>query len=120
MSSKKLFSEVEINCMKKNELLFNLQQYGVRGVSNLNKDDLNKLFKQHVNRERVQPSGKSIVLDTVQIDLEEKRKVFDLPTLKWSNDFSTINIPKDFTLGKINKFLTKPSLLDRAWVIICS
>ena len=111
MSGKRLFSEMEINSMKKNELLFNLQQYGVRGVSNLNKDDLSNLFKHHVNRERVQPSGEPIDLDSVEKDLEEKRRLFDSSALVWSNDISKISVPKDFTLNKIDKFLTSITIL---------
>ena len=75
-----------------------------------NKAELNWLAKFYIDEGE---SEENVLLeDEVQKVLEDKRKIFDDPQLKWSDVTSTkITIPKEFSLKTIQTFLVESPLL---------
>ena len=103
---KKLFRDIEINAMNKNQLVFNLRSYGAKITGN--KPELADRLKDYVKREIDFPSNDDLDIDfeTESVTLEHRRKIFDRRDLVWSNEMSTKIVPDGFDLQKITNFLT--------------
>ena len=108
---KKLFRDIEIEAMNKNELLSNLRTYGAKGINALNKPELIERLKKLVNREIDFPSESKVNVDSKFQAILQKRTIFDKAGLVWSPECDSHSIPTGFSIMKIHNFLTEDSVL---------
>ena len=101
-------TDLDIDTMSKNQLLHWVRKLKVQ-VSG-NKPDLRERLKT-VAKSFAKPSVTPNLQDNLA-DVEEKRKIFDLPEIEWSQDLSKVQVPAGFDLDVIRKFHTSLTVND--------